>query len=103
MTSSTEALPEMEANEAQFDFEALYPHMSRVVAGVVRDPARAEELAVVVKLWRNRQSQGEHAEGWLYGAAVCLGLDELWRQAPHAIRTSFRICRQDPHAGRRKR
>jgi hypothetical protein len=58
MTSSTEALPEMEPNEAQFDFEALYPHMSRVVAGVVRDPACAEELAVELKLWRNRQPGG---------------------------------------------
>jgi len=80
----------MQADEAPFDFEATfraqYGRIARVIARVVRDPARAEELAVEVflKLWRNRQAQGENAEGWLYRAAVRKGLDELRRQTRRA-------------------
>ena len=71
---------------APFDFEATfraqYERIARVIARVVRDPARAEELAVEVflKLWRNPQAQGEKAEGWLYRTAVRKGLDELRRR-----------------------
>jgi len=73
----------MKANEAPFDletiFRAQYERIARVIARVIRDPARAEELAVEVflKLWRNRPAQGEKAEGWLYRAAVRMGLNEL--------------------------
>jgi RNA polymerase sigma-70 factor, ECF subfamily len=76
----------MNADEAPFDletiFRAQYERIARVIARVVRDPARAEELAVDVflKLWRNRQAQGEQVEGWLYRSAVRTGLDELRRQ-----------------------
>ena len=76
----------MKAQEAPFDFEATfrahYERIARVIARVVRDPARAEELAVEVflKLWRNPQAQGEQTEGWLYRAAVRKGLDELRRR-----------------------
>jgi RNA polymerase sigma-70 factor (ECF subfamily) len=76
----------MQADEAPFDFEttfsANYGRIARVIARVVRDPARAEELAVEVflKLWRNRKAQGDKAKGWLYKAAVRQGLDELRRQ-----------------------
>jgi RNA polymerase sigma-70 factor (ECF subfamily) len=54
-----------------------------MIARVVRDPARAEELAVEVflKLWRNSSAQGEHLEGWLYRVALRAGLDELRRQS----------------------
>ena len=70
----------------QFDIEATfraqYERVARVIARVVRDPARAEELAVEVflKLWRNKQAQGDRTQGWLYRAAVRMGLDELRRQ-----------------------
>ena len=66
-----------------FDFEATfraqYEHIARVIASVVKDRARAEELAVEVflKLWRSPSAQGEKAEGWLYRTAVRRGLDEL--------------------------
>ena len=69
-----------------FDFEATfraqYERVARVIARVVHDPARAEELAVEVflKLWRNPQAQGEKCEGWLYRVAVRRGLDELRRR-----------------------
>src|SRR5258706_12709947 len=76
----------MKANEVPFDLETIfcaqYERITRVIARVVRDRARAEELAVEVflKLWRNQQAQGDKAEGWLYRAAVRVGLDELRRQ-----------------------
>jgi Sigma-70 region 2 len=72
--------------ETPFDFEATfraqYERIARVIARVVQDPARAEELAVEVflKLWRNPQAQGENAGGWLYRTAVRKGLDELRRR-----------------------
>ena len=75
------------AGEAPIAFEATfraqYERIARVIARVVRDPSRAEELAVEVflKLWRNPRAQGEKAEGWLYRAAVRKGLDELRRRA----------------------
>jgi DNA-directed RNA polymerase specialized sigma24 family protein len=74
------------ANETEVDletiFHARYKRMCRVVARVLRDPARAEELAVEVFLkWsRHPGAQGAHAEGWLYRTAVHEALDELCRQ-----------------------
>jgi DNA-directed RNA polymerase specialized sigma24 family protein len=93
----------MQAGEAPFDFEAMfraqYGRIARVIARVVCDPARAEELAVEVflKLWRNRKAQGDKAEGWLYRAAVRKGLDELRRQTRRArYEHSFGFGRQVP-------
>lgn len=63
-------------------FRAQYERIARVIARVVHDRARAEELAVEVflKWWRNPQAHGDQAQGWLYRAAVRSGLDELRRQ-----------------------
>ncbi len=72
---------------ASFDFESFFHvHYSRVasiIARVVRDPSRAEDLAIEVfwRLWRTPQAQGELAGGWVYRTAVRQGLDELRRQA----------------------
>ena len=69
--------------EVAFDFEATfraqYQRIARVIGRVVKDRARAEELAVEVflKFWRTPAAQGEQAEGWLYRTAVRKGLDEL--------------------------
>jgi RNA polymerase sigma-70 factor (ECF subfamily) len=77
---------ESKDQEIHFDietiFRAQYERIARVIAKVVRDPARAEELAaeVFLKLWRNRQAQGDNPIGWLYCAAVRMGVDELRRQ-----------------------
>jgi RNA polymerase sigma-70 factor (ECF subfamily) len=66
-----------------FDFEATfraqYDRVARVIVRVVKDPARAEELAVEVflKFWRSPAAHGDQAEGWLYRTAVRKGLDEL--------------------------
>lgn len=73
-----------------FDFEqtfrAEYPRIARVIARVVHNPARSEELAVEVflKLWRSPHAQGESTAGWLYRVAVRKALDELRRQTRRA-------------------
>ena len=83
VNASSEAVDGMSAAGTPFDFEATfraqYDRIARVIARVVRDPARAEELAVEVflQLWRSPQAQGEKAEAWLYKVAVRKGLDEL--------------------------
>jgi RNA polymerase sigma-70 factor (ECF subfamily) len=70
-----------------FEFEAVfhahYGRIARVIARVVKDPGRAEELAVEVfwKLWRNPGAQGLNTPGWLYRAAVRVALDELRKQS----------------------
>lgn len=90
VNATSEAVAGMAANEAPFDieivFRAQYERIARVIARVVGNPARAEELAVEVflKLWRNRQAQGGQAQGWLYRTAVRMGLDELRRQTRRA-------------------
>jgi len=63
-------------------FRAQYRHVARIIARVIRDRGRAEELAVDVFLkWsRNRRPQDENTEAWLYRAAVRTGLNELRRE-----------------------
>lgn len=83
MDAQTEAADGMKVGDVPFDFDAVfraeYRRIAGVIARVVRDHARAEELAVEVflKLWRTPQAQGEKAGGWLYRTAVRKGLDEL--------------------------
>ncbi len=87
MNARSEIVAGIDAGEAHFDletiFRAQYERIARVIAGIIRDPARAEELAVEVFLkWsRNPQAQGDKAAGWLYRAAVRAGLDELRRES----------------------
>jgi len=70
-----------------FDFEAVfadhYAAIVRLVARVVRDPSRAEELAVdaFCRLWKTSSAQGDSAGGWLRRTAVRLAIDELRRRA----------------------
>ena len=81
----SEADIETDANEARPDLETIfaihYGRIARAIAKVIRDPARAEELAVEVFLrWsRNHNAQGEGAERWLHRTALRAGLDELRR------------------------
>jgi RNA polymerase sigma-70 factor, ECF subfamily len=60
-------------------FRAHYARLARVIAKTIRDPARAEELAVEVCLrWSaSKKAEGENGERWLYRAAVQTGLNEL--------------------------
>jgi RNA polymerase sigma-70 factor (ECF subfamily) len=86
VNASSEAVIEATSQDSAFDiesvFRAQFDRTARIIARVVRDPARAEELAVeaFVKLWRNPQVHNAIAEPWLYRTAVRLGLDELRRQ-----------------------
>src|SRR5271156_2671226 len=81
-----ELTADMRAGGADFDLESLfrahYGRVAAVIARVVRDPARAEELAVEVflRLSRNEKGQGDYPEAWLFRTAVRIGLDELRRQ-----------------------
>lgn len=83
MHAQNEAAAEISRGETPFELEAVfcaqYDRIARVIARVVRNHARAEELAVEVflKLWKNRRAQGEKAEGWLYRTAVRTALNEV--------------------------
>jgi RNA polymerase sigma-70 factor (ECF subfamily) len=70
-------------SEFEATFTALYGRVARLLARVVRDPGRAEELAVEVFLkWqRHTEARGAGAAGWLCRTAIRMGLDELRRQA----------------------
>lgn len=87
MNGRSKALAGIGTAEARFDFEAFfrteYNRTAGVIARVIRDPARSEELAVEVfwKLWRHPRVHGDKAGGWLYRVAVRAALNELRRQA----------------------
>ena len=82
----SEAFVEMKSSEGRSNieevFRAQYARVARVIAGVTRNPARAEELAVEVLLkWsRTKEAENENAEAWLYRTAVRIGLNELRHQ-----------------------
>ena len=86
MDALSDAFIAMKSNERRPDieevFHAQYARVARVIAGVLRDPARAEELAVEVLLkWsRTPKAQDENAEAWLYRTAIRTGLNELRHQ-----------------------
>lgn len=75
------------AGDGQRDLEIIfrtrYDRVARIIGGVIRDPARAEELAVEVFLkWeRHGAAREDQPDGWLYRTAVRMGLNELRRQA----------------------
>jgi RNA polymerase sigma-70 factor (ECF subfamily) len=85
-----EAVLEMNSAGVEVDLEgtfyAQYERLARVIAGVIRDRARAEELAVDVFLkWsRYPKAHGKQAEGWLYRTAIRTALNELRRQTRRA-------------------
>jgi RNA polymerase sigma-70 factor (ECF subfamily) len=63
-------------------FHAEYDRIAKLLAGLLRDPARAEELAVDVFLkWRKAQPTDDNVAGWLHRTAVRAGLDELRRRS----------------------
>jgi RNA polymerase sigma-70 factor (ECF subfamily) len=92
VNAAREGIVEMSFNDAKPDletvFQAQYERIARVIAGVIKDPARAEELAVEVFLkWDGTpNAHGEGTEGWLYRAAVRIALNELRRKT---LRTRY--------------
>jgi len=87
VNADSEPVAEIPFEGVTFDFEAIfraeYSRIAKVIARVVRDPARAEELAAEVfwKLSRTPKAQGPNSSGWLYRTATRLGLDELRKQS----------------------
>jgi RNA polymerase sigma-70 factor (ECF subfamily) len=88
--AQSEAVILMDANGGDDDLEAVfraqYERIARVIAGVIRDHARAEELAVEVFLkWdRHPATREKEAGGWLYRTAIRMALNEM----RHALRRS---------------
>jgi RNA polymerase sigma-70 factor (ECF subfamily) len=86
VNAANEGVVEVSFDEAGLDletiFRAQYERIARVIAGVIRDPARAEELAVEVFLkWeRTSNARGPGAEGWLDRTAVRTAFNELRRK-----------------------
>jgi RNA polymerase sigma-70 factor (ECF subfamily) len=84
--AANDSVVEMSVNDAEVDletiFHAQYERIARIIAGIIRDPARAEELAVEVLLkWERKPgAHGEGADAWLYRTAVRVGLNELRRK-----------------------
>jgi RNA polymerase sigma-70 factor (ECF subfamily) len=72
---------EIQADSFEFEafFDAHYERIARVIARVVGDRGRAEDLAAEAfwKLWRTPGAHGEGAGGWLYRTAVRMGLNDL--------------------------
>jgi RNA polymerase sigma-70 factor, ECF subfamily len=81
-----EVLAEMSVEAKALDIETLfrthYARIARMIARVVRDQGRAEELAVEVflKLWRKGTNDIECVEAWIYRVAARTAVDELRRQ-----------------------
>ena len=67
-------------------FRDHYGRVARVIGRLIRDQARAEELAVEVFLKLNQmpEAKREHAEGWLYRTAVRQAVDDWRRQSRRA-------------------
>jgi RNA polymerase sigma factor (sigma-70 family) len=63
-------------------FQSHYSQIVRLISRVVRDPARAEDLAIEV-FWRFWQKPPRKADpsGWLYRTAVRKALDDLRQQS----------------------
>ena len=77
---------ETEALDVEPLFRLHYARIARMIARMVRDRARAEELAVEVflKLWRKGTKDMHCVEAWIYRVALRAGLDELRRQVRRA-------------------
>jgi len=86
VNAGSESFADVPTQAASFDFETIfraeYPHIARVIARVVRDCARSEELAAEVfwKLLRTPRAHGANSSGWLYRTATRMALDELRKQ-----------------------
>jgi RNA polymerase sigma-70 factor (ECF subfamily) len=90
VNAPSESAQALETHEAPFDFvsvfRAHYERVARVIARVIGEQARAEELAaeLFLKLWRSPSVQGQWSEGWLYKTAVRRALDELRKKTRRA-------------------
>jgi RNA polymerase sigma-70 factor (ECF subfamily) len=103
VNAKNEAIFGAHAQSDRFDIEAVfrsnYPRIARVIARVVHDPSRSEELAVAVfcRLDREPRVAPEAVNAWLYKTAVRLGLDELRRRIRRQkYERLFSVARPNP-------
>jgi RNA polymerase sigma-70 factor (ECF subfamily) len=92
---------ELQLEGVQFEvvFRHEYRRIARVIARIVNNPSRAEELAVEVfcKLLHNPSANGPQVAGWLHKTAVRIGLDELRKQnRREKYEGLFRFLRPSP-------
>src|SRR5688572_7014265 len=94
MNSDTDLAAAIPTGIASFDFEVVfqsqYSRIARVIAQVVGDRARAEELSAEVfyRLWRADAQKVRNVGGWLHKTAVRIALDELRHQSERLSRRS---------------
>ncbi|HEX4137064.1 MAG TPA: sigma-70 family RNA polymerase sigma factor [Bryobacteraceae bacterium] len=94
---------ETSALQSSPGFEALfYGHherITRMIARIIRDPGRAEEVAVEVfwKFWRTPKAHCSMAVGWLHRTAVRMSINELRRQARATRKEALAQTADDPH------
>jgi RNA polymerase sigma-70 factor, ECF subfamily len=75
---------------AGLDFDAVfrrdYARIARLIARVIGDRDRAEDLAVEAfwRLWRTPEAHGAAHGGWVHRTALRLALDELRRRTRRA-------------------
>ena len=87
MSVQSDPVPLIAAAGGTFDmdpvFRAQFPRVARIIARVVNDTARAEELSVEVflKLSRTPRVQAGNVNPWLYRTAIRVALDELRKHA----------------------
>ncbi len=83
-------------------FEALFhehhSRITRLITRVIRDPGRAEEVAIEVfwKFWRTPRAHDPAAAGWLHRTAVRMSLNELRRQTRATRNESFSASTEGP-------
>lgn len=107
---------EASAADEQTGFESVfhrhYESVARAVARIVRDTARAEEIAAETfwKFWRNpKVSESGFAAAWLYKTAIRMALDDLKKEARRLRRESVQANRlpaqtpEDAHAAAEER
>jgi RNA polymerase sigma-70 factor (ECF subfamily) len=72
--------------EIDLAFRQHYARIARVIARVIGNRGRAEELAVeaFLRWWRRTGARGESAGKWLYRVAVRIAIDELRRETRRA-------------------
>lgn len=77
-------------------FFAHYDRIARIIARVVNDPSRAEEIAAEVfwKYWRKPKDASGDPGGWLYRVAARMALDDLRSQARRLRREREQMVRR---------
>ena len=86
MNSESHSLTEVVAPTGSPDagqlFHLYYARIARVIARIVNDPGRAEELAADVfwKFMRDARAHNGNPAAWLYRAGIRRAVDELRRQ-----------------------